>query len=136
MKSNIFSDIKTAVKLTGEISKARKSGADSVKVEVKPMRTLPTFTIGPAFLDTPEGSCLWNCGQDIYRPARDIYRALPYETRREIACGNVTAARARFWQTELRNAMPPEDYHRAMLAILSHLRKVRKRQIERETELA
>lgn len=38
-RGNIFTDIAAAVKLTGEVRKARKAGADAV--QIKPVCTVP-----------------------------------------------------------------------------------------------
>lgn len=48
----IFQDIKTAVKMTGEIRKARKAGADAV--QIKPVYTVPCVVFQPAYLNTLE----------------------------------------------------------------------------------
>ena len=41
---NIFTDVATALKLTGEVRKARKSGADAVKVQ--PIWEIPVLRTG------------------------------------------------------------------------------------------
>ena len=109
-------DIQTAVKLTGEIRKARKAGANAV--QIRPMYTVPCVTFGPAYANTVEFGLTWNLPRDTDLAVRKVFKALPYETQRWLeftprgAVGWVE--RARFWQRELRSVLPPKSYHAVM----------------------
>lgn len=109
---NILKDIMAAVKLTGEVRRARETGA---AVEI---RTIPLITYVPAFQNTLEGCLL---GRDADLAVRQVFSSLPYEDQRRLEFSPVNAGwvdRARFWQEYLRPALPPRMYHWVMMQFI------------------
>lgn len=127
---NILQDIKTAVKLTGEIRKARKNGADSV--QVRPVCTLPCVDFGPAYGNTMECGLSRLLDKATDRAVMEAFKRLPCDTQRWL---NFTprepgewAERARFWQSELKPVLPTDMYHKTMALFIGHYSKcLRKR---------
>ena len=72
---NIFTDIATAVKVTGTIREARKAGADAVRV--KPIRIMPVAALPLGFLDVMEGCSAWNLGKELYQPVKEVLKTVP-----------------------------------------------------------
>ena len=120
IKGNIFSDIATAVKLTGEVRKARKSGAS--EVQIKQVYTVPCFTFGPAYSNTIEWSLGNRLGREADRAVMEVFNGLPYDTQRWLEHlpkkPGEWAERARFWQRELKPVLPPKLYYRAITAFI------------------
>lgn len=121
----ILQDIKTAVKLTGAIRKARKNGADSV--QIKPVYTLPCVNLGPAYLGTIECGLSWQLGKETDRAVREVFKRLPHDTQRWL---NFTprepggwGGRARFWQRELKPVLPADMYHKTLALFIGHYSK-------------
>lgn len=75
----LLQDIKSAVRLTGEIRTARKAGTSGA--QLRPYCSIPVVTLKPALLNTMEGSLIWNASRDIYRSIQEIFDTLPYETQ-------------------------------------------------------
>ena len=120
-RGNIFTDIAAAVKLTGEVRKARKEGADSVKI--KPVYTVQCVTLKPAYLNTIEGCLTWELGREADRSVMEVFKSLPYETQRRLEFTPKEpggwADRARFWQQQLKPALPTDMYHAVMIRLIS-----------------
>lgn len=118
---NILQDIKTAVKLTGEIRKARKAGACAV--QIRPVYTVPCVTFGAAYANTIEFGLTWELGRDIDLAVRGVFKGFPYEVQRWLELDpegpGAWAERARFWQRELRPALPPKTYHAVMVLFVN-----------------
>ena len=74
----ILQDIATAVRLTGEVRKARKTGASGV--QVKPVYTVPAVRFG-YWGFTMEG-CLFYGPK--WQPLRDVFDNLPEKTQHEL----------------------------------------------------
>lgn len=127
---NILQDIKTAVKLTGEIRKARKNGADSVQARL--VYTLPCVNLGPAYGNTMERGLSWRMGKETDRAILEVFKRLPHDMQRWL---NFTpekpgewVERARFWQRELKPVLPADMYHKTMALFIGHYAKcLRKR---------
>lgn len=109
---NILEAVKPAVKLTGEIRKARKAGASAV--QIRPM---------PAWVNTIEGCQTHELGRDIDRAVMEVFKGLPYEVQRRLEFTpegpGAWVKRARFWQQELRPVLPPKTYHAVMASFAS-----------------
>ena len=118
---NIFTDIATAVKVTGTIREARKAGADAVRV--KPIRIMPVAALPLGFLDVMEGCSAWNLGRETYQAAKEVFDSLPEKTKRDLAPTperpGEWVERARFWQNLLKPALPPKMYHAVMVKFIS-----------------
>lgn len=113
---NILRDITTAVKLTGEIRKARKVGASGF--QVSPVYSLPVCKIS-YWTQTMEATIMR--GGDTEKAVRDVFYALPEEIQHNFTFSpkkGEWAERARFWQLELKPTLPPEMYHKVMLLFI------------------
>lgn len=128
----ILQDIKTAVKLTGEIRKARKAGASAV--QIKPVYTVPCITLKPAYLNTVEGCQTHKLGRDTDRAVMEVFKSLPYEVQRRLEHTpdepGGWVERARFWQKQLRPVLPPEMYHEVMVLFIGHYARCLRRRKE------
>jgi len=117
---NILNDIKTAIRLTGEVRKVRKRGAS---VELRTVMTLPVMKLTPAFLNTIEGPLAWQCDQDTKSAVKAVFDGLPYETRRRLEftpeVPGEWVQRVRFWQQQLKSVLPPKRYHAVMMKFIS-----------------
>ena len=114
---NLLKDIATAVKLTGEVRKARKEGASGV--QVKPVYKVPFFGgPGVGFAGTAE-SCTLAWYPDLYAAVRDVYDSFDYETKRQLLFTDGSIVdRVKFWQKALRPVLEPKIYHRTMQVII------------------
>lgn len=114
---NILRDIQTAVKLTGEIRKARKAGASAV--QIKPVYKVPYVDLKPAWYNTIEGCQAHKLGRETDRALEKVFKGIPYEAQRRLEFTpdepGGWAERARFWQQELRPVLPPKSYHAVMV---------------------
>ncbi len=111
---NIFSDITTAVKLTGEVRKARKEGAN---LEVRKTWAVPMLKMG-CWPWTME-SCLFY--GEKWQPVVDVFDALPEDTQHALTFAPKDGEwtdRVRFWKEHLRPVLPPKQYHEALLILI------------------
>lgn len=126
----ILQDIATAVKLTGEVRKARKAGAS--RVEVKPVYTVPAVRFG-YWGFTMEG-CLF-CGPK-WRPLRDVFSSFPEKTQHALTFSPKDGEwgdRVRFWKRELRDALEPKLYHEMIHTLIQWGIRCRRRTLEEAT---
>lgn len=128
---NILQDIKTAASIFGEVRKARKRGANAVQIE--PVYSVPCVTLKPAYRNTVEGCQTWKLGLDADRAVMEIFKSLPYETQRRLEFSpekpGEWAERTRFWQQQLKPALPPKMYHDVMILFVGwyiHCLRLRK----------
>lgn len=118
-----FHDIATAVKLTGEVRKARKAGASGV--EVKPVYTIPLLSGrgGVSFLYSMEGCQLFNADvPGLFKAVHAVYKGFDYDTQHMLAFAPEPGewrARAEFWKRKLKDALPENLYHKAMMVLLN-----------------
>jgi len=114
---NILQDVKTAIKLTGEVRKARKAGASGV--QLRPVYSVPVLKFS-YWGGTMEG-CLF-CGRK-WQAIRDVFDIFDEDTQHALTFvpknGGAWVDRARFWQRELRPALEPKLYHEAMMILLN-----------------
>lgn len=129
---NILQDIKTAIKITGEVRKARDAGADAI--QIKPVYTVPCVRLGPAYYNTVEGCQTDKLGRDIDRAVMEVFKSLPYKTQRWLEFTpdepGGWVERARFWQQQLKPVLPPKMYHSVMVVFIgwyAHCLRMRKR---------
>ena len=117
-KMNILQDIATAVKLTGEVRKARKArkaGADGLQVR----RVWSVPVIRCSYWGSTMEGCLFY--EKKWKPLRDVFDSFPQETQHALTFtpkDGEWADRARFWQYQLRTAMEPKLYQEAMGILL------------------
>lgn len=112
---NIFSDITTAVKLTAEVRRARKEGA---AVEVRKTWTIPVIKTG--YWGWTMESCLFY--REGWKSIAAVFNTFPEEVQHALTFAPKRGEwmnRVRFWQEQLRPALPPKQYHDAMI-ILTH----------------
>lgn len=118
---NLLSDVKTTTKLFNEIRKARKSGADGVKVSMQPVRRFPVINKGAGLYDTIEGCVLSHCDGEINKAANEVFNALPVEERsrlaRDIENGEFIE-RANYWRELLNPVLSPRQLNVAMMQII------------------
>lgn len=129
---SIFQDIRTAVRLTGEVRKARKSGASGV--ELRTFKIMPITELAPCFLNTPEGCQCWQCGRDTYQTVKGVFDALPYETRRQLECTPAPGEwveRVEFWRQQLKPVLPEKTYHTVMMKFINWYAHCLRRRIEK-----
>ncbi len=128
---SILRDIQTAVRLAGEVRKARKAGASGV--QVRPVYTVPVYVPKPAFPNTIEGCQAWNHGRDVYKAVSEVFHSLPYEAQRQLEFTpkqpGEWVERAQLWQRHLRPVLPPGMYHDVMILFIhwyAHCLRMRK----------
>ena len=118
---NILQDIKTAVKLTAEVRRARMEGANGI--QVTPIYKVPRVSFGPAYYSTIEGCLSWELGKEVDKSVMKFFKSLPYETQMWLSFTPEGpwewAERARFWQRELKPILPPKMYHSIMIRFVS-----------------
>lgn len=109
-KGNIFTDIATAVKLTGEIRRARKAGA-----QIKPVYTVPVLKTG--YWGWTMEFCLMR-DRETERAVEAVFNTLPEPVQHFLTFTPKNpgdwAERARFWQQQLRPVLPSKMYHTIM----------------------
>lgn len=129
--NNIFSDIKTAIKLTGEVHKARREGAAGL--EIRRMRRIPVIDT-PCWGWTMEGSLFYEAK---WQPIREVFGGFPEEQQRALTFTpeqpGEWVERARLWQHELRPALPDALYHEAMLKITHHYARCKRMRAEAQS---
>jgi len=128
---SILQDVKTVIKLTGEIRKARKSGG--CVVEIRQARSMQIAALKPAWLNTVEGCQVWNFDRDINQTVSEVYYSFPREVQRQLEYTPEEPGgwveRARFWQQQLRPVLPEKEYHAIMALFVgwyAHCLKMRK----------
>lgn len=115
---NFFSDVKTAADIFLDIRKERKQGRE---VEVRKVKSLPVFCVGPGLLDTVEGIVLWNHSRQVYNKIENAFKALPDEEKKRQSFSpndGEFIERANFWKTLVSSVLPPEQSRKAMMSIL------------------
>ena len=111
----IFQDMATAVKLLGEVRKARKEGANGIRIQ-------PVWVVPAA----RPGYWTWTLEAGLFtgekwRPLQDVFSRFPEETQRALTFSpqpGKWAERARFWAQALQPALEPGLYHEAMGILL------------------
>lgn len=130
--NRIFEDIKTAVRVTGEIRKARKAGANAV--QIRPVYRIPVVKLD-YWCSTME-FCLFYTHEKEYHPVMETFNRLPEELQHALTFSpsdevlNGWTDRAKFWALLLRPVLPPDLYHDVMLRILQHYSKCRRYRLE------
>ena len=109
--------LKTAIKITREINAAAEAGASAV--QLKRLYSVPRLKI--SYWGFTMESCLLSGGK--WQPVVDVFRAFDEETQHALTFSpndpKGFVERAKFWQSALRPALPPELYHEAMLKIIN-----------------
>ena len=117
---NILQDIKTAIKLTREVRKARKNGGSSL--QIRPVYTVPIIEFKPCYLNTIEAGQTHKLGKDTDKAVMEVFDHLPYETQQWLEhCPQRPGEwveRARFWQRKLKPALPTKMYHEVIILFI------------------
>lgn len=119
--NNLLSDVKTSAKVFGEIRKARKSGADGVRVNAQPVKRLSIINSGAGLYDTIEGCVLSRCDRGITKAANEVFNALPVEERNRLAKdieNGEFIERADYWRELLKPVLSPKQLRDAMIQII------------------
>lgn len=124
---NLLQDIRAVAGTFGAIRAARRAGASSVKITAQPVHTIPVIKTG-YWGQTMEG-CLFYSRQ--WQAVRDVFGSFDEDTQRALTFTPEDGEwpdRVRFWQRQLKPALPSEMYHAAMLKIIRwYARCVRRR---------
>lgn len=110
---NLFHDIKAAVKFTGQMRKARKSGASGI--QMRPVWTMPQVRFG-VWGFTMEGCLLGpHVPRETRRAAIAAFNGLPDTTQHALTftpeAPGEWIQRAKFWHDLLRPVLPPKEFH-------------------------
>lgn len=118
---NLLSDVKASAKVFGELRKARKEGADGIRISVQPVKAYPIIICGVSFYDTIEGCTLSHCAGEIEKAAIEAFHDLAAEEQhrlsRDIADGEFVE-RANYWRELLKPVLSPKQLNRAMRQIV------------------
>lgn len=119
----------TAVKLARSSYQALERGAE---VQMKTARKIPCYTLGCNFLDTVEGSTIWNLSRGTFDTVKRIFAAQPEEIKHRLCFSPKNGefiSRAHFWQELLKPELPAAQYYEVMGAIYQwyrHIKRIRK----------
>ena len=123
----ILQDIATAVRLTGEVRKAREAGASGV--QVKPVYTVPDVRLG-YWGFTPESSLFY---ERRWKPVRDVFKTFPEEAQYDLTFtpeDDGWTSRVELWEKSLRDALPADMYLEAMAILRDWVRRCMERRAE------
>lgn len=112
---NFLKDIAAAIKLTGEVHRARETGAT---VEVRTIQTSPVYKLD-YWPMTVEYVLLH--GKEL-EAVQDVFEGFDKTTQHSLTFSPVTVGwvdRARFWQQHLRPVLRPALYHAVMMNLIS-----------------
>lgn len=122
MKGTI-QDVKTTIGLFFVVRQARKDGGE---VQVRKVRQIPLADLG-YWGWTMEASLFY---REKWAPVRRVFDTLDKETKHALTFAPKSGewpARVRFWQDKLKPALPPKLYHEAIIKLLQHGIRCRKR---------
>lgn len=109
---NIFSDIATAIKLTGEVREARKEGT---KVEIQQVFRVPVLK--PSYWGFTMEACLLD-DRKTRRAVLAVFSTFSKPVQHALTFTPENPgewiARAKFWQQKLKPSLPPKMYHAVM----------------------
>ena len=83
--------------------------------------TYPCTVTEYCFLDTVEGTVLFNCGREIYKKVQELFKALPHETRKSLSFSIEDGHyidRANFWRDALKSVLNEREYQIATRRII------------------
>lgn len=83
--------------------------------------TYPCIVTEYCFLDTVEGTVLFNCGREIYKKVQEFFKALPHETKKSLAISFSDGHyidRANFWRQAFKQVLTEKEYRIAVRRIL------------------
>lgn len=85
------------------------------------IRACPCIVTEYCFVDTVEGTVLFNCGRDIYKKSQELFKTLPYETKKSLVLSfgdGHYIGRANFWRQALKQVLTEKEYQIAVRRIL------------------
>lgn len=128
MKGSFLSDVKEAVNVFRGIRKARKCGADGVRIDAVPLKGLPRAQ-SCAFYSTVEGCALSRIDKEIRDKAQDAFHGLPYEEQHRMTFSPKDGEfleRAQFWRSLLEPVITAEQRRKAMIMIIGRYVYIKK----------
>ena len=119
--NNLFSDVKASAKVFGKIRRARKEGADKIRINVHPVKNYPVISCGVSFYDTIEGCTLSHCAGEIEKAATETFHNLTAEEQHRLSMDipdGEFVERANYWRDLLKPALSPKQLSVAMEQIV------------------
>lgn len=114
---SFWNDIRTAVRLTGEIRKARENGST---VEVRRVWRVPALK--PTYWGYTMEFCLMR-DREMEKAILAVFNTFPEPIQHSLTFTpkgpGAWLERARFWQREFKPTLPPKMYHAAMVKFIS-----------------
>lgn len=107
-----LNDIKTATAFFRDLR--RQKPDDDIRV-------YPCIVTEYCFVDTVEGTVLFNCDRDIYKKIQEFFKALPHETKKSLVLSfgdGHYINRANFWRQALKQVLTEKEYRIAVRRIL------------------
>ena len=83
--------------------------------------TYPCIVTEYCFLDTEEGTVLFNCGRDIYKKIQEFFKALPHEIKKSLVLSygdGYYTDRANFWRDAFKSVLNEKEYQIAMRRVI------------------
>lgn len=127
--NNFIKDVKTAAELFKDIRNARKEGD---AIEIRKMRSIPVYKIGPGFYSTVEGCTLSWLDRETVKIISAAYDELPVEDKMRLAISPEDGEfieRAYFWRDIMALVLNEKQLHIAFRKILCwyiHIKRKRK----------
>lgn len=81
----------------------------------------PCIVTQYSFMDTVEGTVLFNCGSGIYAKSQDFFKTLPHEIKKSLVLSfgdGHYIDRANFWRQALKQVLTEKEYQIAMRRIM------------------
>lgn len=107
-----LNDIKTATAFFRDLRRQKPN--DDIRV-------YPCIVTEYCFMDTIEGSVLFNCDKDIYVKVSDFFKTLPLAARQSLSLSFENGGyidRANFWRQALKQVLTEKEYQIAVRRIL------------------
>ena len=127
---SLWKNIKTAVRLTGDIRKEQKAGRT---VEIRTVWLAPVLK--PTYWGSTMESCLMH-DREMERAVLAVFRTFPESVQYSLTFSpkgpRGWVERARFWQRELEPALQPKMYLAVMVEFIRWYARCRKMQTNAE----
>lgn len=83
--------------------------------------TYPCIVTEYCFLDTVEGTVLFNCGREIYKKVQEFFKALPHEMKKSLVLSygdGYYIDRANFWRDAFKSVLNEKEYQIATRRVI------------------
>lgn len=127
--NSFIKDVKAAAEIFKDIRNARKEGD---AIEIRKMRSIPLYTIGPGFYSTVEGCTLSWLDRETVKIISAAYDELPVEDKMRLAISPKDGEfieRAYFWRDMMALVLNEKQLHIAFRKILCwyiHIKRMNK----------